>query len=137
MSMGFALTSPRSCRATRTATRWRRRRSCGKTNRDGANDNRSWNCGSEGDTADLEVERLRKRQIKNLLTLTLLATGTPMLLMGDEVRRSQGGNNNAFCQDNETSWFDWSLVERHADIYRFLKALIALRMNRDLPAERL
>jgi glycogen operon protein len=83
------------------------------------------------------VERLRNRQVKNFLTLILLATGTPMLLMGDEVRRTQGGNNNAFCQDNEASWFDWTLVERHSDIHRFVKALIAFRMNRDLPIERL
>ena len=109
----------------------------GEGNRDGSDSNLSWNCGAEGDTSDPEVERLRKRQIKNLLTLTLLAIGTPMLLMGDEVRRSQRGNNNAFCQDSEISWFDWSLVERNADIYRFTKALIALRLNRDLPTERL
>ena len=69
--------------------------------------------------------------------MTLLAIGTPMLLMGDEVRRTQRGNNNAFCQDNEISWFDWNLVEKHADIHRFVKELIALRMNRNLPVERL
>jgi isoamylase len=102
-------------------------------NRDGANHNLSWNCGFEGVTADPEVERLRNRQVKNFLVLTLLATGTPMLLMGDEVRRSQRGNNNAYCQNNEISWFDWKLVEKHADIHRFAKMLIALRMNRDLP----
>ena len=67
----------------------------------------------------------------------MLATGTPMLLMGDEVRRTQGGNNNAFCQNNEISWFDWSLAEKHADIHHFVQELIALRMNRDLPVERL
>jgi glycogen operon protein len=109
----------------------------GEGNRDGANHNLSWNCGAEGPSADPEVERLRRRQVKNFLALTLLAIGTPMLLMGDEVRRSQRGNNNAFCQDNEISWFDWSLVEKHADIHRFVRELIALRMNRDLPAERL
>jgi len=108
-----------------------------ENNRDGSDDNRSWNCGAEGATDDPDIEWLRTRQIKNFLTITLLATGTPMLLMGDEVRRSQGGNNNAFCQDNELSWFDWTLVERHAEIHRFTKALIALRMNRDLPTERL
>jgi isoamylase len=106
-------------------------------NRDGANYNLSWNCGTEGPTADADVARLRNRQVKNFLTLILLATGTPMLLMGDEVRRSQGGNNNAFCQNNEMSWFDWTLVEKHADIHRFVQELIALRMNRDLPMERL
>ena len=109
----------------------------GEDNRDGTDQNWSWNCGIEGSTQDSEVERLRIRQIKNFLTLTLLAIGTPMLLIGDEVRRSQGGNNNAYCQDNEISWFDWSLPERHADIHRFVKALIALRMNRNLPVERL
>ena len=109
----------------------------GEENRDGANDNLSWNCGVEGPSDEPEVERLRNRQIKNFLTVTLLATGTPMLLMGDEVRRSQGGNNNAYCQNNEISWFDWALVERHSDIHRFVKLLIALRLNRGLPTERL
>jgi isoamylase len=109
----------------------------GEENRDGANDNHSWNCGVEGPTADPEVEQLRNRQIKNFLILSLLATGTPMLLMGDEARRSQGGNNNAFCQNNEISWFDWTLIERHADIHRFVRELITLRMNRNLPPERL
>jgi isoamylase len=70
------------------------------------------------------------------LTLTLLAIGTPMLLMGDEVRRTQGGNNNAYAQDSELSWFDWNLVEKHADIRRFLKRMIAFRNNRALPLER-
>ena len=107
----------------------------GEGNRDGADDILSWNCGAEGSTTDPQIERLRNRQVKNFLTLTLLAIGTPMLLMGDEVRRSQGGNNNAYCQNNEISWFDWTLVEKHADVYRFIKALIALRMNRDLPVE--
>jgi isoamylase len=109
----------------------------GEENRDGADHNLSWNCGVEGPTTDPEVERLRVRQIKNFLTLTLLATGTPMLLMGDEVRRSQGGNNNAYCQNTEISWFDWTLVEKKPDLHRFFKALVAFRMNRDLPVERL
>jgi isoamylase len=109
----------------------------GEQNRDGADSNISWNCGTEGLTADPEIERLRNRQVKNFLTLTLLAIGTPMLLMGDEVRRTQSGNNNAYCQDSDISWFDWTLVEKHADVHRFVKALIALRMNRDLPIEQL
>lgn len=109
----------------------------GEGNRDGADYNLSWNCGVEGPTADPEVGRLRNRQVKNFLTVTLLAIGTPMLLMGDEVRRTQCGNNNAFCQNNEISWFDWGLVEKHADIHRFVRELIAFRMNRDLPVERL
>ena len=82
----------------------------GEDNRDGANDNRSWNCGMEGPSGDPAIEKLRERQIKNLLAVTLLSLGVPMLLMGDEARRSQRGNNNAYCQDNETSWFDWNLV---------------------------
>jgi glycogen operon protein len=106
-------------------------------NRDGADHNLSWNCGVEGATADPEIERLRNRQVKNFLTLTLLATGTPMLAMGDEVRRTQGGNNNAFCQNNEISWLDWRLIEKHRDVHRLMKAVIALRMNRGLPVERL
>jgi glycogen operon protein len=106
-------------------------------NQDGANDNFSWNCGTEGPTADPEIERLRNRQVKNFLALVLVAIGTPMLLMGDEVRRSQGGNNNAFCQDNEISWFDWALLDKHADIHRFTKSLIAVRQNRALPIQRL
>jgi len=106
-------------------------------NRDGSSDNMSWNCGVEGPTDDPEVERLRNRQVKNFLTLTLFSVGTPMLLMGDEVRHSQGGNNNAYCQDNEISWFNWDLVAKHADILRFAKQLIAVRGNRDLPTERL
>jgi pullulanase/glycogen debranching enzyme len=103
----------------------------------GAEQNLSWNCGIEGQSAYPEVERLRNRQIKNFLALTLLATGTPMRLMGDEVRRTQGGNNNAYCQNNEISRLDWGLAEQHADIRRFIKELVALRINRDLPVERL
>ena len=108
----------------------------GEGNRDGADDNRSWNCGVEGPTDDAGVERLRNRQVKNFLALTLLSVGTPMLLAGDEVRRTQRGNNNAYCQDDETSWFDWSLATKHADVHRFAKGLVALRTTRKLPAER-
>lgn len=99
----------------------------GENNRDGAADNLSWNCGVEGPSDDPAVEALRNRQCKNFLALLLLAVGTPMLLMGDEVRRTQNGNNNAYCQDNEISWFDWSLLERHPDIHRFVKSLIEAR----------
>jgi glycogen operon protein len=106
----------------------------GEDNRDGADDNRSWNCGVEGPSDDPEVERLRSRQVKNLLALNLVAHGTPMLLMGDEVRRTQLGNNNAYCQDSEMSWLDWTLLERHRDLYRFVKELIALRLGRELAA---
>ncbi|MDE2142583.1 MAG: glycogen debranching protein GlgX [Elusimicrobia bacterium] len=101
----------------------------GEGNRDGSDDNRSWNCGVEGPTDDPAVEALRNRQVKNALALLLFATGTPMLLMGDEVRRTQGGNNNAYCQDNERSWFDWSLVEKHADVRRFAKLMIESRLH--------
>jgi glycogen operon protein len=107
----------------------------GENNRDGADQNWSWNCGHEGPSDDPEIERLRRRQIKNLLAFTLLSIGVPMLLMGDEARRTQNGNNNAYCQDNEVSWFDWSLVERHAEIHRFAKAMIGFRMNRNLPVD--
>jgi isoamylase len=99
----------------------------GEWNRDGSNVNHSWNCGVEGPTEDAEIERLRNRQAKNFLVLTLLSTGTPMLLMGDEVRRTQGGNNNAYGHDDPTSWFDWTAVGRHADIHRFTKGLIRIR----------
>ena len=80
----------------------------GEHNRDGADDNRSWNCGVEGPTDDPAIERLRNRQVKNMLTVTLLSLGVPMILMGDEVRRTQGGNNNAYCHDDESNWFDWT-----------------------------
>ena len=102
----------------------------GEDNRDGADDNRSWNCGVEGPTGAPTVEALRNRQVKNFLTVTLLALGMPMILMGDEVRRTQGGNNNAYCQDTETSWFDWTLLEKHADVHRFVRTLNARRVLR-------
>jgi glycogen operon protein len=108
----------------------------GEDNRDGANDNRSWNCGVEGPTDDPEVEKLRNRQVKNLLTMTMLSVGLPMLLMGDEVRRTQGGNNNPYCQDNETSWFDWTLLAKHADVHRFVTLVNARRILRDPKPER-
>jgi glycogen operon protein len=102
----------------------------GEQNRDGANDNRSWNCGLEGPTDDPAIEKLRAQQVKNFLTVTLLSLGVPMILMGDEVRRTQGGNNNAYCQDNETSWFDWSLRNKHKATHRFLKLLAERRLLR-------
>jgi len=96
----------------------------GEESRDGANDNYSWNCGVEGETTDRAIEALRQKQIKNLLTLLLLSQGTPMLSMGDEIQRSQQGNNNAYCQNNEISWFDWSLVEKHQGLCQFVTGLI-------------
>ncbi|HEY7746501.1 MAG TPA: glycogen debranching protein GlgX [Desulfuromonadales bacterium] len=107
----------------------------GEGNRDGCDDNRSWNCGVEGPTDDPQIEALRNRQVKNFLAATLLALGTPMLLMGDEARRTQGGNNNAYCQDNPLSWFDWDLPGRHADVHRFVRLLIAARLQRDTAVE--
>ncbi len=102
----------------------------GEGNRDGMNDNRSWNCGVEGPTDDPAVEAIRNRQVKNFHAVTLLSLGMPMILMGDEVRKSQGGNNNAYCQDNEISWFDWSLTEKHSDVLRFVRLLAARRLRR-------
>jgi glycogen operon protein len=102
----------------------------GEGNLDGSNDNRSWNCGVEGPTDDPSVEKLRNRQVKNFLTVTLMSLGVPMILMGDEIRQTQGGNNNAYCQDNEMSWFNWEGVQKHADVYRFLKLQIERRLLR-------
>jgi glycogen operon protein len=102
----------------------------GEKNRDGTESNLSWNCGIEGPTNDPAVEGLRNKQVKNFLAATLLSLGTPMILMGDETRRTQRGNNNAYSQDNEISWFDWGLLERHADIHRFTRLLIAARTMR-------
>jgi isoamylase len=107
----------------------------GENNRDGADDNRSWNCGAEGPSDDPAVEALRNRQVKNFLTVTMLALGVPMILMGDEVRRTQGGNNNAYCHDDESTWFDWSLVDKHADVHRFVTLLAARRLLRDVGHE--
>jgi glycogen operon protein len=107
----------------------------GEDNRDGANDDRSWNCGVEGPSSEPEVENLRNRQVKNFLTITMLSLGVPMIVMGDEVRRTQHGNNNAYCQDNETSWFDWDLTSRHADVHRFMRLLIGRRLLRDTEYE--
>ena len=107
----------------------------GEQNRDGSNDNFSWNSGVEGPTDDPKIEQLRNRQVKNFLTTLLLSTGAPMLLMGDEVRKSQNGNNNAYVQDNEISWFDWNLVNQHEEIHRFVKNLIAARMRGDMSIE--
>jgi glycogen operon protein len=101
-------------------------------NRDGHDHNLSWNCGLEGPTDDLQIQSLRNRQIKNFITINLFALGTPMLLMGDEIRRTQQGNNNAYCQDNEVSWFDWNLVNLHGDMYRFFQRLIAIRLKLDV-----
>ena len=107
----------------------------GEENRDGANDNRSWNCGVEGPTDDPEIEKLRNRQVKDFFAATLLSVGLPMFVMGDEIRRTQKGNNNTYCQDNEVSWFDWSLLTKYADVHRFVRLLIVRRLRRDLSPE--
>jgi isoamylase len=98
----------------------------GEDNQDGTSDNRSWNCGVEGPTDDEEVNRLRRRQRRNLLATLMLSQGVPMLLGGDELGRTQGGNNNAYCQDNATSWYDWSAPDR--DLLEYVRRLIALRL---------
>jgi isoamylase len=99
----------------------------GEQNRDGSDDNRSWNCGIEGPSDDPEIEALRCRQIKNAAVILLLSRGTPMLLGGDEFRRTQMGNNNAYCQDSPLSWHDWDLAEKNADMVRFFGAMVGLR----------
>lgn len=96
-------------------------------NRDGSNQNLSWNCGSEGPSDAPEILALRSRQARNLLALLFLSQGTPMMLAGDEVLHTQRGNNNAYCQDNEISWFDWRRVESQASMLRFTREMIALR----------
>src|SRR5207342_2191408 len=107
----------------------------GEDGNDGESHNRSWNHGAEGPTADAVINDLRLRQRRNLVTTMMLSQGVPMLLGGDEFGRSQGGNNNAYCQDNEISWFDWSLLDRHPDIHRFVKELNAFRQRRDVVKE--
>lgn len=99
----------------------------GENNRDGMDENFSWNCGVEGPTHDPEVLRLRRRQAKNLLTTMMISQGVPMLLGGDEFLRTQKGNNNAWCQDNDISWVDWRLKDTNADFFRFTTLLIELR----------
>ena len=99
----------------------------GENNKDGTSENFSENFGVEGKSADVQIESLRKRQIKNFLLTLLISRGVPMLLGGDEFRRTQGGNNNPYCQDNEISWYDWGNLKQHREIYLFTRSLIALR----------
>lgn len=101
----------------------------GEDNRDGTNDNRSWNCGVEGDTADKAVLAVRARQARNMLATLLLSTGTPMLTAGDEMWRTQHGNNNAYCQDNETSWVNWAPTTEALSLLAFTRRLVHLRAN--------
>jgi len=101
----------------------------GAGNLGGSDHELSWNCGVDGPSDDPAVEQLRNRQVKNFLAVNLLAAGVPMILMGDEMRRTQLGNNNAWCQDNDLSWVDWRLLQRHADVFRFLRRLVRLRSS--------
>lgn len=99
----------------------------GEGNRDGSDDNFSWNCGWEGDTDDFWVNAFRKQMIKNAVTGLLVSQGIPMILMGDEVARSQKGNNNCYCHDNELNWLDWKLMEKNADLLRYFQRIIKFR----------
>jgi glycogen operon protein len=104
----------------------------GEDNRDGNDQNDSWNCGVEGPTDDPQIEALRQRQIRNFFTILLTSQGQPMFLMGDEVRHTQQGNNNAYCQDNEISWFDWNQADTHTDLLDFVRGLLNFRQNSEL-----
>lgn len=99
----------------------------GENNRDGANDNYSWNCGHEGQTSDEEINALRRRQMMNAVAMLMVSQGVPMMLMGDEVAHTKDGNNNTYCHDSELNWFDWTRLERQAAIFRFFKRCIAFR----------
>ncbi len=99
----------------------------GEHNRDGSDDNRSWNCGAEGPSDDRQILALRDRQVRNFLVTLFFSQGIPMLLAGDELGRTQRGNNNSYCQDNEISWVDWDAAAEHSDLTEFVAALSALR----------
>lgn len=101
----------------------------GWNNTDGANDNNSWNCGTEGETDDPEINNLRMRMIRNAFTTLMCSRGTPMFLAGDEFCNTQFGNNNPYCQDNEISWLDWTMLEKHKDIFEFVKTVIQFRKD--------
>jgi glycogen operon protein len=100
----------------------------GEENRDGADDNNSWNCGAEGETDDAGIVALRDRQMRNLVTTLLVSQGVPMITAGDELMKTQGGNNNAYCQDNEISWLDWELDDRRRRFFSFVKKVVELRL---------
>lgn len=99
----------------------------GWNNTDGCNDNRSWNCGAEGDTNDPEVLKLRYRMIRNACAVLMCSRGTPMFLAGDEFGNTQYGNNNSYCQDNEVSWLDWSLLAKNQELFSFFQYMIRFR----------
>ncbi|MDB5240902.1 MAG: glgX [Spirosoma sp.] len=99
----------------------------GEDNNDGANDNNSWNCGWEGETDDPAINFLRHKQVKNALAILLVSQGVPMILMGDEVGKTQKGNNNTYCQDNDLNWFNWVQKETNADLFNFARRMIHFR----------
>jgi isoamylase len=101
----------------------------GEENRDGRDENFGWNCGMEGETNDSGILSIRSRQARNFVAILLLSQGVPLLLGGDEMLRTQKGNNNAYCQDNEVSWLDWRLLEKNSDMHRFVKRMIAFRKS--------
>lgn len=108
----------------------------GENNMDGSNDNHSWNWGCEGPTDDPEIKRLRKKQIKNAVSILMLSHGIPMLLAGDEMARSQNGNNNPYCQDNEISWINWNLLKSNNEIYNYFEKIIAFRKKNKVLMEK-
>jgi glycogen operon protein len=99
----------------------------GENNQDGANDNNSWNCGVEGATNDPAITQLRRQQIKNAIAMLMVSQGVPMILSGDEVGHTQRGNNNAYCHDTELGWFDWTALDKNADLFQFVRNLVAFR----------
>jgi glycogen operon protein len=103
-----------------------------ENNNDGANDNNCWNCGSEGPADGPAVSALRRQQIKNAIAMLLVSQGVPMILMGDEMGRTQGGNNNTYCHDNDLNWLDWSLLDCNHDLYHFTRNCIRFRQNHDV-----
>ena len=104
----------------------------GEENRDGADYNASWNCGIEGPTEVEKINKLRKQQLYNAFLILLLSQGTPLIMAGDEIGNSQGGNNNAYCQDNEISWIDWNLLEEHSDLFQVVREFIRFRKEHKL-----
>lgn len=111
---------------------WKHNEANGWNNTDGTDDNRSWNCGVEGETDNEEILNLRRRLVKNAAAVLMLSRGTPMFLAGDEFCNTQFGNNNAYCQDNEISWLDWSLLEKNRDVFEFFKYVIQFRKDHDV-----